>query len=98
MVDEGVRDLGRAVTELIDELRVPEMVEFSGSEALGRDGFVIATRVMIIGGMQRLVYVAHKMQQKLQRHDPFCRMRGRVGELGRELVDLVNDAIVWRSH
>ena len=51
---------------------------------------------MVIGGVERLVQVADEVQQELERQEPLGRTRGRVAELGRELIDLVDHAGRWR--
>ena len=61
----------------------------------GRD-FQIAAPVMIVGGMQRLVYVTDEVQEKLQR-EPSLRIIGRRAlELRSEFVDLIDDAVIGR--
>jgi len=49
---------------------------------------------VVIGGVQRLVQIAQKMNQKLERQNAFRRRRGRVFEFGREFLDLVHHTVL----
>ena len=50
-----------------------------------REGDAVAASIVVIGDVQRLVQIAHKMNEKLQRQNAFRRRRGRAFELGRKL-------------
>jgi hypothetical protein len=57
----------------------------------------VATRVVVVDGMKRLVHVADEMQKELQREKPLSRSRCRIAKLGCELLDLVNKASFRRA-
>jgi hypothetical protein len=70
------------------------MVQVIGPDVRAAREFAIPALIVIIAGVQRLMQIAHQMQQELERHAPF-RFRGLgILELDVELIDLVDDAIL----
>ena len=62
-----------------------------------RLGFlVVATLVVIVAGMQRLVSIAHEMQQELQRQAALVGIGTRVLQFRAEGVDPIDHARVRR--
>jgi hypothetical protein len=72
--------------------RIPKVVEIAGSESISDDAFSISTGIVIVGGMERLVQVAHQVQHEFPRDEPFFWIGAGVGKFGRELLGLIDDA------
>src|SRR5215470_2887034 len=65
-------------------------------ETIDDDLDLIATTVVVVGGMQRLVQVSDEVEQELERHKTLLRVGARLGKFSGELLDLVEDAC-WRT-
>jgi hypothetical protein len=64
-LDQRLRHLLWVVTEHLYELGVPIVMEVAGLEASRGHTLFVATSIVLIGGVQRLVQIANKMQQEL---------------------------------
>jgi hypothetical protein len=60
------------------------MVQVVSGEPCGGRLLSIAASIVIVRGVKRLVHVANKMQQELQRNEPLFRSGFGVGKLGLE--------------
>jgi hypothetical protein len=57
-----------------------------------RNKLLISAGIVIVGCVERLMQVTDEVQQELQRQELLGTTRGRIAELGRELIDLVDHA------
>ena len=64
------RDVGVARTEPRDEFHVPIVMQVVEPDARAAHELAIAALIVIIARVQRLVQVAHQVQQELQRDAP----------------------------
>jgi hypothetical protein len=89
--------LRRTLAELLDEHRVPVVVQISGALAASADPNAVTARVSIVGGMQGLVQIPDEVQQELQRPQPLASRRDGRCQLRLELIDLVHDTVARRT-
>jgi hypothetical protein len=71
-------DAVRVGAKMINKRGVPEMVQVACAEPSRRNPFVIATAIMVIRGMQRLMEVTDKVEQELEGDNLFLRVSGRL--------------------
>ena len=64
-----------------DPFGVSEVVQIAEPESTRDDAHPIATGIVIIGRVKRLLKIADQMQNELERDRPFARMVARVGKL-----------------
>jgi len=65
-----------------------------GQRRYRRHLLIVTTGIVVVAGMQRLMQVTHEVQQELQCDEALGSVRGRILQLGRELIDLIHHAIV----
>src|SRR5215470_18835638 len=70
------------------------MMEIARLESSGGHPLTVAAAIVVVGSVQRLVNIAHEVQQKLESNDLFLLVGSRVRQFCGELLNLVDDAIV----
>ena len=92
--DQAGRHPGRIAPEPLDELGIPQMVQVGAGEPVSSHLLTIAAGIVIVGSVKGLMHVADDMEKELQRDKSLLGSGRRAGKLGRELVDLVDNARV----
>ena len=71
-------------------------MKVAGVKPLSRDKLLGPAGIVIISCVERLTQIADEVQKELQRQQPLGGSGARIGEFGRELIDLIHYASPWR--
>ena len=89
--------MARVGSQPFDKLDIPIVMKVARVQPRGGDKLLVSAGIVVVGCVEGLVQVANEVQQELQRHEVLGRDGGRIAELGRELIDLVNHAGLRRA-
>ena len=89
--------MARVGSQPFDKLDIPIVMKVVRVQPRGGDKLLVSAGIVVVGCVEGLVQVANEVQQELQRHEVLGRDGGRIAELGRELIDLVNHAGLRRA-
>jgi hypothetical protein len=98
----GIRSIKVAATcrgsvHPLHELDIPVVVKVPRTHSLACDELLVPAGIVVVGGVQRLMQVANKVEKELQSQEPLGIAGGGIAELGRELIDLVDHAGLRRA-